>query len=370
MTYNEDTTKPSNIAAPEATVSQRRYDVDWLRILAMGLLIIYHSVVSFQPWATKIYGIQNEQSLEILWIFMAMINVWRIPLLFMVSGMGVRFAMERRDWKQLLKDRTIRILIPFVFGYFFICPIFVYIYIKFYGGEISYHPNPGHLWFLANIFLYVLLLLPLLIYLKNRPDSFVWRVLSSLFSVPVGLFLIALPMMVETWLLNPEYFFSYAMTPHGFWLGMVCFFAGFIFISLKNNFWQSVERVRRSALAAAFLLYLVRLFVFKLDGEPSLMTAFESACWMLAVLGYGSLYFNKPSGSLSYFSKAVYPVYILHFPIQYGISYFLLPLSLPAILKLILLLAGTLGVSLLIYEYVIKRLRLIWPLFGMKLNRK
>jgi hypothetical protein len=34
--------------------------------------------------------------------------------------MGVRFAMQRRDWKQLLKDRTIRILIPFIFGFFFI----------------------------------------------------------------------------------------------------------------------------------------------------------------------------------------------------------------------------------------------------------
>jgi len=45
---------------------------------------------------------------------------------------------------------------------------------------------------------------------------------------------------------------------------------------------------------------------------------------------------------------------IVHMPAQYGISYFILPYSLPAIIKLLLLLVGTMGISLLIYEYCIK----------------
>ena len=85
----------------------RRHDVDWLRVLALGLLIVYHVVVSFQPWAQYIFFIQNKQSLEWLWLFMGMLNIWRIPLLFMISGMGARFAMERRSWKPLLKDRAV-----------------------------------------------------------------------------------------------------------------------------------------------------------------------------------------------------------------------------------------------------------------------
>ena len=95
-----------------ATPLQRRYDVDWLRTLAMALLIVYHVVLCFQPWAALTGFPQNNPTLEGVWPFMAMINIWRIPILFLVSGMGVRFAMERRDWKQLLKDRTLRILIP------------------------------------------------------------------------------------------------------------------------------------------------------------------------------------------------------------------------------------------------------------------
>jgi len=98
------------------------------------------------------------------------------------------------------------------------------------------------------------------------------------------------------------------------------------------------------------------------------LIALESMSWMLAILGYGSLYLNKPSDRLAYFSKAVYPVYIIHMPLQYGIAYYLLPLPIPVILKLVLLLAGTFGISVLVYEYVIKRLKWIRPLFGMKLS--
>ena len=91
--------------------------------------------------------------------------------------------------------------------------------------------------------------------------------------------------------------------------------------------------------------------------------------WILAILGYGAVYLNKPSASLSYLSKAVYPVYIIHLPVQFGISYFLIPMSLPAYVKLFLLLVGTYTVSLLIYEFILRRLKWIRPLFGMKLSQ-
>lgn len=368
MEQMEYTLKPSDINTLPDTTRQRRYDIDWLRTLALGLLIIYHVVVSFQPWAYMIFFLQNRQPLPWIWNIMSMVNIWRIPLLFMVSGMGLYFAMQRRNWKQLLKDRTLRIFVPFIFGLFFICPISIYVALKYYGKDVAYIPNAGHLWFLVNIYLYVLLLLPLLNYLKKHPDNFILRFFGGILRRPFGIFIMALPIIVEAWLVKPQSFPTYANTPHGFWLGMICFFIGFIFVSLKDVFWQAVAKIRRTAIGMAFLLYLVRFFVFHFMGTPILLIAFESMCWMLAIFGYGSRYLNQPSGSLAYLNKAVYPVYIIHMPVQYGISYYLLPLPLPAILKLFLLLAGTFGVSLLIYEYVIRRLKWIRPLFGMKLR--
>ena len=91
----------------------RRHDIDWLRVIAIGLLLIYHIAILFQPWAMFIGFIRSEELLEDLWKPMTLLNIWRIPLLFFVSGMGFYFAMRKRNWKQLLLERTKRILTSF-----------------------------------------------------------------------------------------------------------------------------------------------------------------------------------------------------------------------------------------------------------------
>ena len=354
---------------------QRRYDVDWLRTLALGLLILYHVVVSFQSWAFSIGFIQNYPSLDETWILMSLLNVWRIPILFLISGMGVRFAMERRDWKQLLKDRTVRILLPFVFGFFFIAPISYYIYAQYYqevgasfGIRAVYLPNPGHLWFLANIFVYVLVFLPVFTYFKNRPDNLILRTVSRMLQWPGAIFLFALPIMLEAWLVNPDFYSAYAMTAHGFWLGLLCFFIGYVFIAVNDVFWSAVADTRRIALVLGLILFLTRFLYFAFENVPNWLTALESMSWMLAILGFGSIYLNKPSSLLRYLSKAVYPVYIIHLPIQYALSYWLLPSPVAPYWKLLALFTGTLILCLLIYELILKRINWIRPLFGMKLK--
>src|SRR5687767_7815238 len=94
----------------------RRYDIDWLRVIAIGLLLLYHVAIGFQPWGIMIGFITSDKAWGSLWIPMTMLNVWRIPLLFFVSGMGVCFAFHNRNWKQLLRERAGRILLPFLFG--------------------------------------------------------------------------------------------------------------------------------------------------------------------------------------------------------------------------------------------------------------
>jgi len=346
----------------------RRHDVDWLRTLALGLLIVFHIVLCFQSWAASIGFPQNDELLDELVPFISMLTIWRIPLLFLISGMGVRFAMERRDWKQLLKDRTIRILIPFLFGTYVLGSLFA-VAMPRLGWDAEYTLNFGHLWFLLNIFLYVVWLLSTMVYLKGHPDNSFLRRLSTIIRWRFGLFLFALPLMLEAWLTKPEFFAIYVDTVHGWVMGLICFFIGFVFIATQEVFWPAVARIRWSALVAACSVYLVRLLVFELQGEPVWLTAFESMSWMLAVLGFGSLFLNRPSRGLAYFSKAVYPVYIVHLPVQFTIAYFVLSLRLPAYSKLALMLTGTFGISLLLYEYVLRRLRWIRPLFGMKLNR-
>ena len=81
----------------------RRYDIDWIRVIVLGLLIVYHAWCSFMPFAKEIYMPQNKDFLMTIGIPMSLINIWRIPLLFMISGMGMFFAMQRRSWKEIDK---------------------------------------------------------------------------------------------------------------------------------------------------------------------------------------------------------------------------------------------------------------------------
>jgi len=220
--------------------SERRYDIDWLRVIAIGLLIIYHIGIAFQPWGVFIGFIQNDDSMVPLWTGMSMLNVWRIPLLFFVSGMGVCFAMRKRNWKQLLLERTRRILLPLIFGAFLIVPIHLFIWQRFYTQDIAYQPQVGHLWFLANIFIYVLALSPLFYFLKKQGKGKIHKILQSLFKTPLGLILIAGCFVVEVVLVNPENFETYASTVHGFFIGLLAFLFGFICVYSGKSFWQTV----------------------------------------------------------------------------------------------------------------------------------
>ena len=121
----------------------RRFDIDWLRVIAIGLLLLYHVAIGFQPWGIMIGFITNDKPWTGLWLPMAMLNVWRIPLLFFVSGMGVYFALQQRSWKDLIAERSLRILIPFVFGIFVIAPFGILMWQYYNKFPVSYNANPA-----------------------------------------------------------------------------------------------------------------------------------------------------------------------------------------------------------------------------------
>jgi hypothetical protein len=345
--------------------NNRRYDIDWLRVIAIGLLLIYHIVIGFQPWGVFIQFIQSETSLESLWVPMAMLNIWRIPLLFFVSGMGVYFAIRKRNWKQLLLERTKRILVPFIFGVIFIVPLHILLWQKYYSQDIGYSTHPGHLWFLANIFIYVLVLSPLFFYLKRNENGKIITTMKRIFKNPLGLILLLIPFILEALILNPEIFTLYTMTAHGFFLGLLAFFFGFCFGICGETFWKTILKWRWLYLSIAILLYVTRIVVFQLEAPGYLMTI-ESNIWIFAIFGFAYKYLNSPSKTLSYLSQAAYPIYIIHMIFLYLSSFILFPLSIPVELKLVLSIVFTSLSCYIIYEFVIRRARILRPLFGLK----
>jgi glucan biosynthesis protein C len=360
-------------------VESRRYDIDWLRVIAIGLLLVYHIAIVFQPWAPFIGFPVSEEPLESIWPFMELLNVWRIPLLFVVSGMGVFFAIRRRSWRQLLAERSKRILLPFIFGFFAVVPLHVLVLLRFYGEDPQYVPNQGHLWFLANIFLYVLLLSPTFFLLKGHPDNFLFVALRRLLAVPGGIYVFVLPFVLEVLLIKPDRF-AYYLPPsfgdgmpgfeayHGLLLGFVAFFVGFLLVALGEVSWRALEGSRYVSLALALWLFLMRWFVFHFDEMPDIMRPVESMMWILVVLGFGYRHLNRSSPALAYLSQAAYPVYIVHMGFLYVAAFFVLRTEIPAPLGFLVVIILTFGGCLASFE-LLRRVGFLRPLFGLNPKR-
>lgn len=346
----------------------RRYDIDWIRVIAIGLLLIYHIAIGFQPWGMMIAFITNDQPWTSLWIPMSMLNVWRIPLLFFVSGMGVYFALQNRTWKQLIAERAGRILVPFLFGSVAIVPLHWFVWQRYYQFNLTYTPGSGHLWFLANIFLYVMLLTPVFFYLRRNESGKIVRIITKIFSSPMGLIIVIAVFILEAVILKPFPYEMYAMTWHGFFLGLLAFFFGFCFVLSGSAFWGMIQKYGWLFLFMAIALFVTRLTYFSMN-TPVYLLVTESQCWIISILAFGYRYLNRGSKALTYLSQAAYPVYILHMIFLYLGSLWVFPLALDVRIKFVLVLLITVGGCFSAYE-IIRRLKWLRPLVGLKLISK
>lgn len=346
----------------------RRYDIDWVRVIAIGLLLIYHVAIGFQPWGIMIGFIANEKTWGSLWIPMQMLNIWRIPLLFFVSGMGVYFAIQNRNWKQLLMERSQRILLPYLFGMFVIFPISLFIWQSYYDFDRNYSANPGHLWFLGNIFLYVVILSPVVFFLKKNENGKFAKGIKRILGHPLGMLVVIGAFIAEAMLVNPNPYELYAMTWHGFFLGFVAFAFGFCFVLSGDNFWDMMLKWRWVFLTAAILLFVIRYFYFELRA-PLYLIPVESNFWIFSVIAFAYKYLNHPSKALDYLSQAAYPIYILHMIFLYLGSMLIFRFDFDVRLQFVLGLLFTVAGCFLTYE-LIRRVNILRPFFGLKMRKR
>jgi len=346
----------------------RRYDIDWLRVIAIGLLLIYHIAIGFQPWGIMIGFITNREPWMSLWTPMTMLNVWRIPFLFFVSGMGVYFSMQQRNWKALIQERSLRILLPYVFGMVCVFPLSVLILQRYYQWDLGYSVNAGHLWFLGNIFAYVVLLSPLFYYLQKNQNGIFVTALKKMLSTPLGLIPVVGLFIVEVLVIKPHPYELYAMTWHGFVLGFLAFFVGFCFVLCGDSFWSMLLKWRWLFVVLAAGLFAVRLLVLGLK-TPGYLLVIESDCWIFSVLAFGHKYLNRPGKALSYLSQAAYPVYILHMTSLFLGSSLIFPLTLAVPLKFVMVMIFTFAGCFGAFE-IIRRVSILRPLFGLKMKER
>ena len=351
---------------------ERRHDVDAIRAIALFLLIAYHLGISFTSLAPFIFFIPNIKSIDSIWIPMAMINTWRIPILFLISGIAFRFSFEKRSPLQLIKERLKVLGLPLLFGSFTSGALVIYFVTLFWErkgeGEAVFWPDSVHLWFLENIIIYSLIFVLMLRYLpllRNKSEF-----LSKLLSKPGGIFLFSLPIIYEGHLVETGYwregvdYTLYVDTSHGIYLGAIWFLLGIILTSQGEAFWESNKINWKIHAVFAFSLYIYRYFN-EFEGVDNRIIAFESFNFIFLVLGLGATYLNKESTQLNYYRTAIFPVYIVHFPIQYALMLYLGGWNINPWIKYVLFLFLICFLSLTFY-HAIKNFRFLRPLFGLR----
>ena len=371
----------------------RRHDLDWLRVLVFALLIFYHVGMFFVPWG---FHIKNNVIYHWLMYPMLFVNQWRLPILFVISGMGTYYALNKRTGKQFVFERIVRLYIPLTVGMLLIVPPQVYIERlvnnEFQGGYFDFWPVHAfngiypegnfswhHLWFLPYLLIYSLLLIPLFLYLRKQPLNALTLWIKKLAAKPFGLFWLIVPLYLCEAFLEPFFPVTHALVDDwfNFISSMFLFFYGFLLISVKEEFWKTVEQYRRYYLYCGLVGYIALMtIIFGFEDSifihftEALVKVFNLWSWILALFGYAAKYLNKASKPLSYANEAVYPFYILHQTILIIIGYYLMDLNWGLFSKFMIMTLATFLASWVIYEYGIRRWKFIRPLFGLKTKKK
>ncbi len=368
----------------------RRYDLDWLRVLVFALLIFYHVGMFFVPWG---WHIKNNVIYDWLRWPMIFLNQWRLPILFVISGMGTYYALSKRSLKQFAWERYLRLGIPLFAGMLLVVPPQIYLerlvdgnftgsYWQFYAtelfrggpypeGNISWH----HLWFLPYLLLFSWVLGPLFIRLKRKPSKLVeWT--KKQIQKPLGFYVFIIPLFLVEGFVEPFFPSTKALVGDWFTISfyILLFFYGFLLIATKEVFWESLKNIKKKAFwigIIAFTLMICRWLFIEEDELPHhLAEAFLKVVnlwsWILVLFGYAAQWLNKPSKKLAYANRAVYPFYILHQTITLLIGYYVMNLSWGLFLKATIMIVGTFGISWLIYDLFILRITWLHPLFGLK----
>jgi peptidoglycan/LPS O-acetylase OafA/YrhL len=314
-----------------------------------------------------------------------------MPLLFLLAGASTWFALQFRSGGQYLKERFIRLLIPFVFALLVIVPIQSYYGWRFHTGStlsyIQFFPqffqfnaaDPdgyylggftlGHMWFVLYLFIFSLVLLPFFLFFKR----FYWKRLREwlvkILTLPVVIFLFAIPLYIVVQLMaypNPLYFF-------------VFFLYGYILFA-DERFGKAIDRHKLVALILGPVLFSFVPY-FKMNGwvdvprwlSPVLIPYVDGfAPWFftIAILGYGKQFLNFSNRFLKYNAEASYPVYILHQTIIVLIGFYVVQWAAGIPIKFLTILLVATVATFAIYELLVKRTNVTRSLFGMRPKKK
>jgi len=383
---------PVAVHAPASAVTDRKVELDWLRLGIIVAVFLFHTTRFFDPEG---WHVKNATVHPWLMVPIAIFTTWAMPLLFVISGAGACLSLRSRGAGRYVRERVLRLFVPLAVGAFTHVAWQVYLervshgqfqgsFLEFfphyfeglygYGGNFAYQGL--HLWYLEMLFVFSLAFLPLFLWCNTGAGRRGLHGLAAMLSRRGGPLLLAVPIALALALPDSGGFWG------GRWWGAwnvpghACFFAAGFLLASSDEVYQSVRRQYRAAMILAFAVGTPLGAIFIGAPEPThgslrswvFLSAFALVAWsaILAILGGaidGLRAVRTPF--LARASELVLPFYVLHQTVILTVGYPVIRWPLPDVVKwAITALASlllTAGLCALVRSF--KWLRV---LFGMK----
>jgi peptidoglycan/LPS O-acetylase OafA/YrhL len=292
------------------------------------------------------------------------------------------FALRRRSAAQFLGERSLRLLLPLIVGMFVIVAPQVYFerlfrgeweggYAEFFvdrvllltpypAGDFSWH----HLWFVAYLYVYVLLLLPALAWRRG---------LTPALRPGLWLYALGLPLALNEALLKPHFPESHALIGDWYTFNHYLMLTAFgCLLAAMSGAWEWLEAQRRRALAGSLTVFALAYALFETGTiqrdtpvDALVANVFTWLC-LMAFLGYGRRYLSFSNPLLRWARDASYPVYILHQTIIVIAGYYIVQQPWGPWTKFWTVLGITMAGCYALYEGPIRRYAWARVMFGMK----
>lgn len=383
---------------------ERLYYIDWLRMLAVLGVFLVHSGNMFdmlyKPVKSMVGSVgASEISASGGIYFITFFPQWAMSLVFLLSGASTWFALRHRTSRQFITERFTRLFIPLIAGIILIAPFQAYfeaISNSLYNGtllqfyplflesiRVSWNPQwlgayAHHLWFLADLFLFSLITLPVCLYLKREVGQRFIHRLADACERRSGLLVLVLPIAFIQVALQASF------PGYQNWSDVFCWLTFYLYgyVLFSNPcFGRAIQQQGRRALylgIACFLL-LIALWVAGVLGPWTETPNYSIGCllfqvldsvtiwsWLIVILNVASKWVNFSNNILRYGNKATLPFFLLHFPVVVVIAYYVLPWHVNVLVAFLSISTSALIVTLTLADLLYMRMSGIRALFSMK----
>jgi len=368
----------------------RHYGLDWLRIAAFAILIVYHVGMVFVPWPYHAKLAMEDRVAPV----MMLANSWRLALLFLVAGYASRALLSRGGGAgAFAASRSKRLLIPLLFGIAVVNPPQPWVELVtqhgWTGGFPSFWtgtyfsfrfvdgiavPTWQHLWFVLYLWVYSMAL-ALAAGLAGRAGPRTQGAFDRVFAGWGAMLPMAWLVLVSTWLF-PGARETHALfddgVAHASYLPM--FLWGFGLAGSRGVLpWLARRWVPFLAVAAAAYLVVAGIErTWPRSAAPypyGLIYAgargVQGWATIAALLGIADRYWNRDGRWRPMLTEAVFPFYIVHQTIIVVGAYWLMGAGLPGWAEFAVLVAATAAGCWAFYLGG-REIRWLRPLIGLR----